>query len=54
MQCVILAGGLGTRIRNRSNGLPKSLIPVLGKPFIFYQLEWLKRQQVDRVVLSIG
>ena len=54
MQCVILAGGLGTRIRDRSGGLPKALIPVLGKPFVFYQLEWLKRQNVDRVVLSIG
>jgi len=54
MQCAILAGGLGTRIRKRSNGLPKAMIPVLGKPFVFYQLEWLKRQQVQRVVLSVG
>lgn len=54
MQCVILAGGLGTRIRARSGDLPKSLIPVLGKPFILYQLEWLARQDVRRVVLSIG
>ena len=54
MQCVILAGGLGTRIRNRSGILPKALIPVLGKPFIFYQLEWLVRQKVDRVVISVG
>jgi len=54
MQCVILAGGLGTRIRARSGDLPKALIPVLGKPFIFYQLEWLARQDVRRVVLSVG
>ena len=54
MQCVILAGGLGTRIQKRSDGLPKALIPVLGKPFVFYQLEWLKRQGVQRVVLSVG
>lgn len=54
MQCVILAGGLGTRIRERSGDLPKALIPILGKPFIAYQLEWLKRQGVDSVVLSIG
>ena len=54
MQCVILAGGMGTRIRGRSNGLPKAMIPVLGKPFVFYQLEWLKRQHVQRVVLSVG
>ena len=54
MQCVILAGGLGTRIREQSGGLPKAMIPVAGRPFIFYQLEWLQRQQVERVVLSIG
>jgi NDP-sugar pyrophosphorylase family protein len=54
MQCVILAGGLGTRIFERSGGLPKALIPVLGKPFLFYQLEWLARQNVRDVVMSVG
>src|ERR1044072_1653700 len=54
MQCVILAGGLGTRIRARSGDLPKSLIPVRGKPFLFYQREWLARQNVGGVVLSVG
>jgi NDP-sugar pyrophosphorylase family protein len=54
MQCIILAGGMGTRIRERSGDLPKALIPVLGKPFIFYQLAWLARQAVTRVVLSLG
>jgi NDP-sugar pyrophosphorylase family protein len=54
MQCVILAGGLGRRIRDRSGNLPKALIPVLGKPFVFYQLEWLARQNINRVVMSVG
>ena len=54
MQCVILAGGLGTRMRGRAGALPKALIPVLGRPFIAYQLEWLARQGVRRIVLSIG
>jgi NDP-sugar pyrophosphorylase family protein len=54
MQCVILAGGLGTRIAGRSAGLPKALIPVLGKPFLFYQLEWLAQQNVGDVVMSVG
>jgi NDP-sugar pyrophosphorylase family protein len=54
MQCVILAGGLGTRMVGRSGGLPKALIPILGKPFLFYQLEWLARQNVRDVVMSVG
>jgi NDP-sugar pyrophosphorylase family protein len=54
MQCVILAGGLGTRIRGRSGNLPKAMIPVLGKPFIEYQLQWLAGQGIRRVVVSIG
>lgn len=54
MQCVILAGGLGTRMRAISSELPKSLIPVLGKPFIDYQLRWLKRFPIQEVLLCIG
>jgi NDP-sugar pyrophosphorylase family protein len=54
MQCVILMGGLGTRIRERAGELPKALIPVLGKPFVFYQLEWLARQGVRQAVLAVG
>ena len=54
MQCVILAGGLGNRMRRFSGDLPKAIMPVLGKPFLFYQLEWLALQNVRRVVLSIG
>jgi len=54
MQCVLLAGGLGTRIRSRSGDIPKSLIEVHGRPFIFYQLKWLAQQGVRDVVLSIG
>jgi len=54
MQCVILAGGKGTRIRERSGDLPKALISVLGKPFLFYQLAWLAAQGVTKIVLSIG
>jgi len=45
---------MGTRIRHRSGDRPKALIPVREKPFIFYQLAWLARQSVTRVVLSIG
>ncbi len=54
MQCLILAGGFGTRMETHSKGLPKSLIPVRGVPFINYQLRWLAGQGITQVVLSIG
>ena len=51
---VILAGGLGTRLRPVLGNLPKALAPVGGRPFLAYQLEWLKQQGVTRVVLCTG
>jgi len=50
----ILAGGLATRMRPVSFSTPKSLIPVLGKPFLAYQLELLRTQGVRRIVLCVG
>jgi N-acetyl-alpha-D-muramate 1-phosphate uridylyltransferase len=51
---VVLAGGLGTRMRPATDALPKSLLPVLGRPFAELQLEWLASEGVDRVIYSIG
>jgi NDP-sugar pyrophosphorylase family protein len=53
-QCVVLAGGLGTRIRGAAPGVPKCLIPVAGKPFIEWQLRWLADQGASEVVICIG
>lgn len=54
MQCVILAGGLGTRMAPWTAELPKTLIPVGDAPFAHYQLRWLARHGVQEVVYSIG
>jgi NDP-sugar pyrophosphorylase family protein len=54
MQCVILAGGLGTRMQSVSKELPKSLLPVRHRPFLYYQLAWLAKQGIKDVVLCIG
>lgn len=54
LQCAILAGGLGTRMRPRTETIPKALLPVCGIPFIDWQLRRLTSQGVQRVVLSIG
>lgn len=54
MQCVILAGGLGTRMRPMTETMPKWLLPVAGRPFAEWQLDWLAAQGVGRVVVSVG
>lgn len=54
MQCLILAGGLGTRMRPQTEDVPKALIPVAGRPFAEHQLTWLAGQGVTRVVYGIG
>lgn len=50
----ILAGGLATRLHPTTLTIPKSLIKVTGKPFIFYQLKYLRQQGVKKVVLCTG
>ena len=54
MEAVILAGGLGTRLRGVIGEIPKCMAPVDGKPFLQYQLEWLSRFDMRHVVLSVG
>lgn len=53
-QCVVLAGGLGTRMYPRTETMPKYLLPVAGQPFADHQLGWLRRHGVRRVVLCVG
>ena len=54
MEAIILAGGLGTRLRGVIGEIPKCMAPVDGKPFLQYQLEWLSRFDIRHVVLSVG
>jgi NDP-sugar pyrophosphorylase family protein len=54
MQCLILAGGLATRMRPLTETIPKALIPIAGRPFIDHQLAWLAAHGVTDVVLSVG
>ena len=51
---MILAGGLGTRLRPRFGDLPKPLTPLGGRPFLERQLEWLAGCEVVDVVLCVG
>jgi NDP-sugar pyrophosphorylase family protein len=50
----ILAGGLATRLRPLTEKVPKVLLPVAGKPFLAHQLELLRGQGIERVVLCLG
>lgn len=50
----ILAGGLATRLRPMTDRVPKALLRVAGRPFILHQLELLKHQGIDNVVLCVG
>ena len=54
MEVIILAGGLGTRLRSVVKDVPKCMAPVAGKPFLWYLLRYLTRFDVNRVILSVG
>lgn len=54
LQCVILAGGLGTRMRPHTEAVPKAMLPVAGAPFVGHQLALLASQGVRRIVFCVG
>ncbi|WP_459950526.1 sugar phosphate nucleotidyltransferase [Denitratisoma sp. agr-D3] len=51
---VILAGGLGTRLRSEVPTLPKPMAPVAGRPFLEHLMLYWRAQGIDRFVLSVG
>lgn len=51
---VILAGGLGTRLRSAVNDLPKCLAPIAGRPFIDYVIEYALNQGLEKLVFALG
>ena len=53
-QAVILLGGKGTRIQSLYADRPKCLVPVAGKPFLLWQMEWLQAAGFERVHLAAG
>ena len=54
MDVVVLAGGLGTRLRSRLSELPKPMAPVAGRPFLEYLLDRLVAGGFERITLSVG
>ncbi|GAB6010889.1 nucleotidyltransferase family protein [Viscerimonas tarda] len=53
-ECIILAGGFGTRLQSVVKDLPKCMAEVAGKPFLYYLFGYLEQQKVAHVILSLG
>lgn len=53
-EAVVLAGGLGTRLRDVVPDLPKPLAPVAGRPFLAWILDQLASAAISRVILAVG
>ena len=54
MLAIVLAGGLGTRLRSVVSGVPKPMADVNGNPFLYYLLTHLQRAGFSRVILAVG
>ena len=53
-EAVILAGGLGTRLKSVIKDIPKPMAEVCGRPFLCYILDFLIKYEIKRVILSVG
>jgi mannose-1-phosphate guanylyltransferase len=54
VQALILAGGEGTRLRPLTYTTPKPVMPLAGRPFLSYMLDWAHGHGVEEVILSCG
>lgn len=54
MKAVVLAGGLGTRLRGRIVDIPKPMASVAGRPFLEYVLDRLVMANIESITLSVG
>ena len=54
LEAIILAGGLGTRLRSTVPDLPKPMAPINARPFLEHQMDYWIQQGVTRFVISVG
>jgi mannose-1-phosphate guanylyltransferase len=54
VQALVLAGGEGTRLRPLTYTTPKPVMPLAGRPFLTFMLDWARSHGVDEVILSCG
>ena len=53
-QAIILAGGLGTRLRSAVPDLPKCMAPVAGKPFLEHVIDYFQQQGISEFIFAVG
>ena len=53
-EAIILAGGLGTRLREAVPDLPKAMATVAGKPFLSFVIDHLRMQGIEKIIFSLG
>ncbi|MEO6814388.1 MAG: nucleotidyltransferase family protein [Ginsengibacter sp.] len=53
-EVIILAGGLGTRLRSVVADIPKCMAPVAGKPFLHYLINFLQKNGIENYIFSVG
>ena len=53
-EAIILAGGFGTRLKDAIPDLPKCMAPVNGRPFLFYVINYLRSQGIEKFIFSLG
>lgn len=53
-EAIILAGGLGTRLRSAVPDLPKCMAPVNGRPFLSFLIDYLRQQGIQSFIFSLG
>ena len=53
-EAIILAGGLGTRLRSVVPDLPKCMAPVAGRPFLSYVIDYFQQQGIEKFIFALG
>jgi NDP-sugar pyrophosphorylase family protein len=53
MKAIIIAGGLGTRLRPLTYNMPKPIVPLANKPFVFHQIELLRKFGITEIILNL-
>ena len=53
MKAMILAAGIGERLRPLTETMPKPMIPISSEPLVVHQLRWLNRAGITDVVINL-